>query len=242
MRGYVGPRFDFSEPRAVERVLIIASSYRCGSTYLSAALWADGRFGAPFEYLNFEKHMDVMMARLGAEDIDEYLRKIVRLRTSPNGVFSVKAHFHHFNAAVQRSSAWNNYLEGAEFLYVDRKDKIAQAVSMARALQDNAWTSFEGAHQVPLFYSKEFIDACLKEVMDQTQAWWRWFEMREIQPYIADYETFRQDMPHQVADIADWFGVPSDEPHPVKLPMTEQQADQINRQWIERFVAESKEF
>ena len=52
---------------------------------------------------------------------------------------------------------------------INRRDKVAQAVSMANAIQTNAWLSLATARRNPLFYNREFISACLQEVRTQTE-------------------------------------------------------------------------
>lgn len=239
MSGYVSARFDLPR-RDAERMLVVASSYRCGSTYLSSLLWADGRFGAPFEYFNFEKHMLLMMARFGEDNPDKFFVELIKRRTSNNGVFSVKAHFHHFEAMLSKSTEWERAHANAFYVYVNRGDKIAQAVSMAKALQSNAWVSFETARQVPLFYSSELIDECLREVMRQTTGWWKWFEKNKISPYIVNYEEFTVDPLGAIDQLALWFRVDGDKRDPIALPMTETQTDAVNREWIERYVADNR--
>jgi LPS sulfotransferase NodH len=238
MSGYVSARFDFARQEAVSKVLVVASSYRSGSTYVSLSLWRDGRFGAPFEYFNFEKHMDYMMARLNANHIDDYIEKLIPIRTSKNGAFAVKAHFHHFEFVVKKSATWQRYLPAAKFLYIHRNDKLAQAVSMAKALQNNAFTSLGTARRVPLFYSRELIEDCLQEVMAQSEGWWRWFETAKVEPYVINYEDFLRGEKEHIERIASWFGVDRAVPDVVRLPMIERQSDHVNREWIERYLAE----
>jgi LPS sulfotransferase NodH len=238
--GYVSARFDLPNHGPPKKVLTIASSYRCGSTYVSQSLWSDGRFGAPFEYFNFEKHMEFMIARLGVDDNDEYIRKLMGLRTSSNQVFGVKAHYHHFEAMLAKSAVWREYLGRMHFVYVNRNDKIAQAVSMCKAIQTNAWVSFERAREAPLFYSRELIEQCLREVMSQTEGWWRWFRARNIRPYVVNYEEFVEDVTSHIERISVWFGVEGDIAKAVTIPLVEKQFDRINREWIDRFLSEAK--
>ncbi|CVI57330.1 Stf0 family sulfotransferase [Agrobacterium leguminum] len=239
MQGYSSLRFDLPL-QTIERVLVVASSYRCGSTYLSSLLWADGRFGAPFEYFNFEKHMIVLMARLGAVDAESYLRELIKRRTAPNGTFGIKCHFHHFEAMVQQSEWWMGQHRSARYLYVNRLDKIAQAVSMAKALQTNSWVSFEVARKVPLFYSHDLIRDCLQEVMTQTSAWWKWFERNGITPFTVNYEDLQDRPTDIIAGIANWFGVSSQPLNPIEVPMPAIQSDATNLEWQNRFISESR--
>jgi trehalose 2-sulfotransferase len=198
-------------------------------------LWRDGRFGAPFEYFNFEKHMHYMMARFNTTDFDEYLNGLFQARTSKNGVFSVKVHAHHFTEMLNRSRVWAGAVGDAQFAYINRQDKIAQAVSMAKALQTNAWYSFERPRSVPLFYSFDFIQACLDETMAQTQAWWRWFNRNGVRPHVINHEEFTQDAPGHIARLAKWLGAADGAEAQTKPPLTERQADSVNDEWISRF-------
>lgn len=241
MAGYGSARYDLPRCAGVETVFVIASAYRAGSTMLATTLWEKGTFGAPWDYFNFEsKEMDIMMARLGAASLDEYVVKLFELRVSPNGVFSTKTHFHHFDAALQRSAELRRRLAGARYIYVNRRDKIAEAVSMAKALQTNSWMSFASARRAPLFYSREFISDCLREVMRQTEDWWRWFGSCAIEPYVIDYEEFVADIPSGVAGIARWLNIDERSGAEVLLPQVERQSDSINQEWKERFLTEIK--
>jgi LPS sulfotransferase NodH len=238
MSGYVTAKFDLASGSAVKKILVIASSYRSGSTQLSTLLWRDGRFGAPFEYFNFEKHMHYMMARFNTTDFDEYTERLFQVRTSRNGIFSVKAHAHHFSEMLTKSRVLARAVGSAQFIYINRQDKIAQAVSMAKALQTNAWNSFERPRNVPLFYSFDFIQACLDETMAQTKAWWRWFNDNGVQPHVINHEEFTQDGPAHVARLAKWVGAEDVAASAVTPLLTARQADSINEEWISRYKGE----
>ena len=91
-----------------------------------------------------------------------------------------------------------------------------------------------------MFYSREFIGDCLREVMRQTEDWWRWFGSCAIEPYVVDYEEFIADVPAGVAEIAHWLDIEFNADEEVVLPKVERQSDDINREWKERFLAETK--
>jgi LPS sulfotransferase NodH len=184
--------------------------------------------------------MSFMMARLGVDGLDDYLKKLVQLRTSSNGVFAVKCHFHHFEMMQEKSQAWRDYAGVTRFIYVDRADKVGQAVSMARALQSNAFLSFETPRQAPLFYSQDFIEECLKEVMSQTTGWARWFDAHQIEPFRVKHEEFVRDVPGHLEMISQWLGVENDVEVPVNLPMAERQSDELNQEWKARFLSDRK--
>ena len=139
-------------------------------------------------------------------------------RASSNGVFGIKAHFHHFDAAMRQSELVRHHFSHARYLYLNRNDKIAAAVSMAKALQSNAWMSFSTPRKAPLFYSRELISECLRELTAQTEDWWGWFDANGIEPYIVNYEEMVADIPATVTKIAQWLDVDVDAGTKVLLP------------------------
>ena len=137
----------FSGPPPLRKSYVVASSYRCGSTYFCSELWRTGVLGAPAEYLNVgEGRMlrHVMESRLQASSPEDYFVKLLACRTSSNGVFGMKAHFHHFEPALDWCPSMLERLSPVTYIYLSRRDKLAQAVSMAKAMQTNGWTSMDG--------------------------------------------------------------------------------------------------
>jgi LPS sulfotransferase NodH len=111
---------------------------------------------------------------------------------------------------------------------------------MAKALQSSAWMSFSTVRRSPLFYSRELITDCLKELTSQSEDWWRWFDSCAIEPYVLNYEDLISDVPASVAKIAQWLDVDCDMRAKMVLPKLERQSDNVNREWAERFMAEAK--
>jgi LPS sulfotransferase NodH len=239
MSGYLSPRFDWQRGGAIaSRHYVIASTYRCGSSYLSARLWRTGLLGAPWEYFNYESEMELMQTRLGTSDPDEYIDRLISRRTSANGVFGFKAHFHHFEAALKHSASLREMMGDANFIYLDRRDKLAQAVSMAKALQSRAWISLGTARHAPLFYSFEFIKACLEELKNSSESWWRWFEAAGKTPRIVIYEDLMLNADAVVDGIIEYIDVDRSHVSNVNIPEPSKQSDDVNREWIERFTQE----
>lgn len=240
MSGFVNPRYDLNHGRQPQKVYIVASSYRSGSTYLCHRLWETGVMGAPWEYMNNENDMRVMALRLGASNVVDYLTKLLACRTSRNGVFGVKAHFHHFEAALRAFPGMLKAMPPAQFIFINRRDKIAQAVSMAKSIQTNAWMSLIRPRRTPLFYSADFIEACLDEINAQAQGWIQWFAAHNVEPFHVDYEELLADPRRIVSDILALMDVAQDEPDRIILPKVERQADGINADWIARYKADAE--
>lgn len=237
---YLAERFDLNSGRTPRITYIVASSHRSGSTHLCALLWRTGKLGAPWEYLEYQAQMPMMMSRLKATSLPDYLSKLLACRTSNNGVFGLKAHFHHFDHALKVYPGLLDFFPDVKFILINRKDKLAQAVSMAKALQNNAWVYFGTTErEVPLFYSFEFIKRCLQEVVAQAESWLRWFETNRFEPLVVDYESLLRDPRGTLQCIGDYVGVDVENGSGVDVPVAIRQGDSVNEQWIQRFMAEA---
>jgi trehalose 2-sulfotransferase len=233
-------RLDFDHPGSLRKSYFIASSYRCGSQYLSWRLWQTGVLGAPSEVLSPTNEMRIFMNRFKTSSPAEYIDKLVARRTSPNGVFGMKAHFHHFEAFLKGYPALLDALSPMTFVYISRQDKVAQAVSMARALQTGQWTSrMESGASPSLQYDREMIAKCMEDIKQQDINWRRWFESRNVAPFQVTYNDVATDAESVVNRIVELLGVEKDERVEVNVPPVKKQGDETNQEWIERFQREA---
>ena len=234
IRNWMGRELDFPGSAPLRRSYVMASSYRCGSTFFCWELWRTGVLGAPAEYLNIgEGRMlrDVMAKRLGAFSPEDYFVKLLARRTSRNGVFGMKAHFHHFEPALAWCPSMLERLAPVTYIHLNRRDRLAQAVSMARAMQTNAWTSMDGAAAMPPRYDEGLIRQCLEEIGRQNLGWLRWFEVNAIAPFVVDYEDLLADPAGVVRNIVELLGAQDDEPEHVRPPAVRKQGDEVNLAW-----------
>ena len=239
-------RLDFPDPVPLRKSYIVASTFRCGSTFLCKELWQTGILGAPWEYFNPGTSRTTnpiklaMMKRLAASSEPEYLAKLIACRTSKNGIFGVKAHFRDFEAELRDYPAMLDVLSPVTFIYVDREDRLAQAVSMAKALQTNTWTSFAKQAKGTVLYDRDLISKCLGRLERQRLGWSRWFEANKIQPVVVKYEELCAHKAGVIRSIVELFGVQNDEPQEVHLPAVEKQGNSTNNEWVTRFKQETE--
>jgi LPS sulfotransferase NodH len=238
LSGFAGAQFDFREPGALRKSYLLAAPYRSGSNYLCTLLWKTGVLGAPFGYFNFENEMRILYTRLGASSITDYVGKLIKKRTSSNGVFGLKAHFHHFANIHKQSPEMLDMLQPVHFIYLERQDKIAQAVSLAKGFQTRAWLSVGEERKTPLFYNREFIQACLDEVMEQENQWKTWLKERGTAALCIYYEDILRDEAQVVKKIEEFVGIAGDRADEVRLPSLRKQSDVVNSEWIARFKQE----
>jgi trehalose 2-sulfotransferase len=221
----------------------VASSYRCGSTFFCAQLWRTGVLGAPGEYLNVgagRLWRDVMMRRLQVSSPADYFSELLARRTSRNGVFGVKVHFPHFEAALSWYPAMLTVLSPVTYIHLARKDALAQAVSLAKAMQNNWWSSMDAPMRAPLVYDEAFIVQCLRDIQQQNLGWLRWFARNNVTPFTVYYEDLVADTTGVVRKVVELLGADSDKAEDIFLPPIEKQSDELNVEWVERFRREKE--
>jgi trehalose 2-sulfotransferase len=236
------PQLDFSGSPPLRKSFIVASSYRSGSTYFCSQLWKTGVLGAPAEYLNMgggRMLRLVMERRLQATSPEDYFAKLLACRTSSNGVFGLKAHYHHFERALDWCPSMIALLSPVTYIYVSRRDTIAQAVSMAKAIQTNRWMSIDPDVKTALRYDERLISDCLEEIQQQRIGWLRWFELNAITPFVINYEDLIDNMAIVVSSMVKLMDVEGDERHAVRLPPVEKLGDETNIEWATRFRREA---
>jgi trehalose 2-sulfotransferase len=240
VRFVLDERLDFNHFVPLRKSYIVASSYRSGSNYFCWELWRTGVLGAPVEFLNPYDALPVLMNRFKASSPGDYITKLIERRSSKNGVFGLKTHSHHFEVFLKQYPQLLEALAPVTFIHINRRNTLAQAVSMAKALQTDFWTSRIESERPPLQYDRELIAKCLEEVEQQELKWPRWFEAHGIEPFHVVYEDLLADTPKAIRSIVELLGVANDEPDDVLVPPTKRQGDGTNRDWIERFETETK--
>jgi len=242
-------RLDFPGPVPLRKSYIVASTDRCGSTFLCSMLWQTGVLGAPTEYWNLKRRSGPsqkksvglqMMERLDVSSPADYLKKLLACRTSKNGVFGAKAHFFDFEQAFRQFPEMLDTLSPITYIHIQRQDKVAQAVSMVKALQTGAWVSLAKPQTENLHYDKDLISKCLGFVERQNRDWARWFETHQIDPFVVTYENLIADTTGVVRSVVEFMGVRNDERREVPLPDFEKQGDETNEEWVARFRRESR--
>jgi LPS sulfotransferase NodH len=179
------------------------------------------------------------MNRLRATSPADYIAKLLACRTSRNGVFGMNVHIQHFNAFLRSYPALPGVLAPLTYIHTTRRNKLAQAVSMAKAYQTSAWTSQMKASTSSPQYSRQLIEMCLKDVDQQEQDWEQWFASNNVTPFRVVYEDLAADPATMVQSIIELLGVEGDEPEQVDVPAVEKQGDGTNNEWIARFEAET---
>jgi len=236
--------FDFPvRDRAPERPWLFASVPRSGSTFVSHLLWATGCLGAPLEYLNFEPAGPYGFASQSPAAQDEIWHSVLRQRTSPNGVFGLKAFplqlegVHDANPALVAQVMRTLFPPGGEAKVVQlhRQDRTAHAISYARALLSGIWRKEQEADDRPEpEYSDNAMAHATRLIEQQEAIWLEMFRDLRVEPLQLWYEDVLADPDAAVGAVANYLGVALDPHDAIAVPAIERQSQAGARAWTER--------
>jgi len=244
--GYEG-KYDFP-PRSAPpvRTYLLASVPRAGSTLFSHILWRTGCLGAPLEYLNFEAAGPYGFAAKSPALQHELWRSVLRRRCSPSGVFGLKVFPPQLQALQESNPALLADVLAATLprdrpshvVYLRRRDRVAQTVSLARASLSGVWRSDqEQAGAGDPTYSQEAIEAAERGIEAQERAWISMFADLRIEPLQLWHEDVLADPDAAARQVADYIGVRIDPDARVEVPPILKQAPGDASAWAEAYAS-----
>jgi LPS sulfotransferase NodH len=236
------------------RCYAVCAVARSGSTLLSEGLRATGRAGKPNQF--FSPKLETKYGQPhGLDPVSDYagyVRGIVRAAATPNAVFGCKLmgwDLPRFLTRLRETGAFGpphtpdlSLLRAAlpriKFIRINRRDKIGQAISKARALQTDIWSSLKLR---PPASKEEFdpklISRCVEDGTLEEEIWSEFFEANGIEPFGLDYEDLCRDYKSSVAAALKFIGVRLPRGVSIGNPITVRQADATSDEWERRYRA-----
>lgn len=245
------------------RSYIICTAPRSGSTLLCRLLAATGRSGNPGSYF----HTPSLDGWLGdydlnreafASDLDAAAAVFVAARAdgeAGTGVFGLRMQRPSFAFFMEQASAlFPNAATDAgriaaafgdtRYVYLSRRDKLAQAISMVKAEQTGLWhKTADGAElerlspPKPPVYDAQRIREKRDELAAVDAEWPIWFAQEGIEPLSLAYEDLSADPQGTLAQVLAALGLDPALAAGANTP-TAKLSDEINQQWADRFRAE----
>lgn len=227
---------------------IVAATYRSGSTLLCESLAVTGLAGDPKEY--FHRLNDTPLAQ---EDYLEFVRHTIRETATPNGVFGAKFLWHHVAYLCDKVREFPEFRDrclssretlaalfsNPHYIRITRRDKLGQAISMAKARQTGVFHQFEGKEQTPQrepVFDAEAIEYYLRKSRLDDLAWQVYFDTFGIAPFIVEYETFLTRRDETTREILDFLGIPVPAGFRLRDVQIKKTSDGVNDEWRRRFL------
>jgi LPS sulfotransferase NodH len=233
---------------------VLCTGQRSGSSLLAGGLRNTGCAGRPAEY--FDRHdnvRDYWISRLGIQNESEYFEKVIAAGTTPNGVFGLKLHWSQTPAL--REAFTNAYdvdpavapqlninrlfslrFASTDYVWLRRRNSVAQAISYYRALQTSVWWKAAGAeasknapaHEIAFDFAE--IDRLVQVVEGHDRQWQEYFARNQLNPRVVVYEEFIENYEATIRAICRQLRV--DAPAlKIDPPAMERQADATSVEW-----------
>lgn len=234
------------------RSYLICTEPRTGSTLLSDGLTGTGIAGMPDEYFGFGKDKDYWLTRFDAQNDFDYIDQLVKKTSSSNGVFGAKVHWNHTkhlkeNLVVALRNELSNAgsaelefllrtkLQSPQYVWLRRKNKIAQAISFYRASRSGVWRSIKGRsdqYNVPdeaLEFDPDAIDQFVKIFQKMDFSWNNYFRINRITALMIFYEDLAANYELVIRGVLKFLKLPMD----VNIPEStlDRQSDGRSLDW-----------
>jgi LPS sulfotransferase NodH len=184
---------------------------------------------------------------IGLENYREHLERTFRLGTSRNGVFAAKLMWRHLPdlqalasqlpeyAGLELHDLLTKLLKDPRYVWVTRRDKVRQAVSLWRALQTRTWR-LEHPREEPatanLRYSFEGLEHLVRSLTAEDRAWGEHFDAHAIPVITVVYEDdLEGDQTGTVTAVLRHVGIGGPVGWRAPVPMY-RQADELNEEWV----------
>ncbi|MFY9488913.1 MAG: Stf0 family sulfotransferase [Solirubrobacterales bacterium] len=185
-------------------------------------------------------------------EFERLIRGIVASQSSANGVFAAKLMWNYMDdfrarlrllpglADAPAGTAIRSVFSDPQFIYVTREDKVAQAVSLWKAIQTQQWRDEGGVGKSPrAIYSFAALDHLVCELEAWELEWERWFEQSGVDPIRVVYERLSASRVETIERVLLELGLEVPERDLTVSPLMRRQADESSEEWARRYLDES---
>ena len=207
------------------RGYVICSEPRSGSAFLCELLESTLCLGRPTEYLGPGRMRGALRRDPAA------LETLFERASTPNGIYGLKIFTQHFDASA--GTGWPAAFPGLSHILLTRRDLLAQAISLVRALQTNQFSLLEPSYGEPR-YDRRAIAQKLRRLAHNYARWEAYFARNGIAPLRLYYEDIVASPSAGVTAVAGLLGI--DAPVGALRAKSIVQRDELSEQWRRRFL------
>ncbi len=246
------------------RSYILCATPRSGSTLLCDLLSDTGVAGRPDSYFRREsipdwvRHLSVpTREEMSERDFDRaFLAAVLKEGAGGTSVFALRLMWDSveelsgklrtlYPGCLTDADRFGRAFGKVQYIHLTRQDKVAQAVSLLKALETGLWhvgtdgrererTKLQGCAA----YDASRLAGQIEELNSQDREWLRWFDRNRIKPVRITYEDLSQDPQAVLAALLQALGLDHSIAARLK-PRTRKLADAQSRDWISRFRSET---
>jgi trehalose 2-sulfotransferase len=241
----------------------ICHTLRCGSTLLCDALSSTGVAGHAEEYFPERARDGTVFVAIGAAlkdpstwrfdwtttPFEQCLDQVFRSGTTSNGVFASKVKWpnmpylgemldglpgRHDLSLKERLDA---IFPNLRYVWVTRRDKVRQAISLVRARQSSQWTSMstQEGRSSAADYNFHIVDIALRGIVQEECAWEEYFTQAGITPFTVVYEDLVRNYEATVRRLLDHLEIELPASYVFPTPRLDKQSDAVSEVWVEHY-------
>jgi LPS sulfotransferase NodH len=190
----------------------------------------------------------------------DYVKAVIGAGTGANGTFAVKCHWRQFARLLSRCRATavindlapadliESILPNARYVYLTRRNKARQAISLYRAISLDVWWALADdgptiGGDSPGIRQPDFDElAHLEEGLVRDDiAWMNFFEANGVQPYLLTFEDLTTSYAPTVREVVSFVhGLDRIELPAVPAPQLRRQANATTEAWLQTYMAMSR--
>lgn len=231
---------NFKPYEGERKYIVIASTGRSGSHFLGHTLHKTGLFGFPLEYAN-PRNLVEWKKRLKTKEIDDTIEKLKLIRTSPNGVFSIKIHYSQI-VEFGGFTGIKKLFPNAYFIILSREDALGQAISMTIARQTQQWISYQEGNNSKAKYNFKDIRANLEAIIIDTAKWRLILNESDVNFKELNFEAFFEDPKLGTERILDFTNTTKNDDLLLGGETPKKQRSKINDDWRKRFYEDNRKY
>jgi LPS sulfotransferase NodH len=191
-------------------------------------------------------------------EFEQWFRYVLQRGTTLNGVFGAKMMWNYLDEFKLRMAelpglgdlSFNERLDAVfprlKIIFIRRRDKVEQAISLWKAIHTQQWrTESESASEEvdsdeapDVEYDYRAIEYLLNELHRWDAHWEDWFHATGRDPIRVFYDEFTVSRAATIGRVLDALGV--DPPEPEGKKPLKRQADDLSKDWVARFRADSE--
>jgi trehalose 2-sulfotransferase len=178
------------------------------------------------------------------ETPEAWWARILTEGSTENGIWGGKIMWGHTADLVSRArelpglgsadldAVLHELLDDPSLIFVTRRDKAAQAVSLWRAVQTQSWRSGVAPSGDSVAYDFDAIDHLVSQLESDERSWIEWFERTGRPPLEVTYDRLDAAPAYTVELVLHALGLPNGR---VSVPRLTRQRDELSAAWIERY-------
>ena len=219
--------------------VFICFTNRCGSNFLAETLASDQTFNLGAESYNSSEVIRVT-SNQNIKTFRDYSIGI-SLHQAKQGRVVVKLGIEHLTL-LYCAGAFDAMSRHAKYIFIERKDKVAQAISKCLAQATSSWTSYNASTIPPELvpFSASAVDWEIKDIVAQNLAFEEFFCVNNLSPFRVIYEDYVKSPELALEALGNFLGAAN-----LKLNVenvhTQRQSGAVSRLWRERYAAAHQE-